>query len=101
MPTLHRLWRAILQDRYGFMWFGTADGLNRYDGYSFTHFVHDVNDSASIADNRTIALLEDGRFCSDLLDPGVPGHGVTEATRGRRGRMDTNTFRGSQEDRAR
>jgi len=27
---------AILQDRQGFMWFGTSDGLNRYDGYSFT-----------------------------------------------------------------
>ena len=32
---------AIAQDRRGFMWFGTQDGLNRYDGYRFSVFQHD------------------------------------------------------------
>lgn len=27
--------QTIVKDKYGFMWFGTRDGLNRYDGYSF------------------------------------------------------------------
>ncbi len=33
--------RAILQDKDGFMWFGTEDGLNRYDGYTFTIYKWD------------------------------------------------------------
>ena len=31
---------AIVQDPAGFMWFGTQDGLNRYDGYQFVHYRH-------------------------------------------------------------
>ncbi|MCH8961557.1 MAG: hypothetical protein IH820_09605 [Bacteroidetes bacterium] len=42
----------ILQDRDGFMWFGTDDGLNRYDGHTFTVFKHIPFDSTSLADNR-------------------------------------------------
>ncbi|MDP3244267.1 MAG: two-component regulator propeller domain-containing protein, partial [bacterium] len=34
---------SILQDREGFMWFGTLYGLNKYDGYNFTVFQHDPN----------------------------------------------------------
>lgn len=33
---------SIIQDKYGFMWFGTRGGLNRYDGYSFKHFKPDA-----------------------------------------------------------
>ena len=38
---------AILQDRQGFMWFGTEDGLNRYDGNTFVVFKHNPDDPAS------------------------------------------------------
>jgi ligand-binding sensor domain-containing protein/signal transduction histidine kinase/AraC-like DNA-binding protein len=42
---------SIQQDNYGFMWFATEDGLNRYDGYKFTVFRHDTHDPNTISDN--------------------------------------------------
>jgi signal transduction histidine kinase/ligand-binding sensor domain-containing protein/DNA-binding response OmpR family regulator len=50
---------AIFQDSRGFMWFGTKDGLNRYDGYSFTIYQHNPFDSTSISANYITALFED------------------------------------------
>lgn len=51
--------RAIFQDRRGFMWFGTYDGLNRYDGYSFKVFRNTFNDSNSLVDNVVHTVQED------------------------------------------
>lgn len=42
----------ITQDKQGFMWFGTKDGLNRYDGYSFKQFKNIPGDSNSIGNNN-------------------------------------------------
>ena len=50
---------AIAQDRGGFLWFGTQDGLNRYDGYSFTIFKADPADPQALADDWITALQAD------------------------------------------
>ena len=50
---------TILQDKYGFMWFGTKDGLNRYDGYNFTVFRQDPEDSTTVRNNYIHSLYED------------------------------------------
>ncbi len=50
---------CIHQDRLGYLWFGTYDGLNRYDGYSFKTYKFDPNDSGSISNNRILAIAED------------------------------------------
>jgi ligand-binding sensor domain-containing protein/signal transduction histidine kinase len=50
---------AILQDRQGFMWFGTEGGLNKFDGYQFTVYKHNPDDPATISDNFVRAIHED------------------------------------------
>lgn len=51
--------RCILQDKTGFLWIGTQDGLNRYDGYNFRIFKNNPNDTNSLSDNMITCLLED------------------------------------------
>ena len=51
--------RAILQDNKGFLWFGTEDGLNRYDGYTFTAFKPDPDNPTSLSDRWITSLVED------------------------------------------
>jgi signal transduction histidine kinase/ligand-binding sensor domain-containing protein len=52
---------SILQDRRGFMWFGTNDGLNKFDGNRFKVYRHDPRNKASLADNYVLQLFEDQR----------------------------------------
>jgi ligand-binding sensor domain-containing protein len=49
----------ILQDRRGFMWFATRDGLNRYDGNAFVVYKHNPNDPGSLSANFVWDLMED------------------------------------------
>lgn len=48
-----------LQDSRGFMWFGTEEGLNRYDGNSFAFFMFDRENPASLSNNSVWAIHED------------------------------------------
>lgn len=50
---------CILQDRQGFMWFGTQEGLNKYDGYSFTLYSHDRTAPDSLSDSFILSIYED------------------------------------------
>lgn len=50
---------CALQDRQGFMWFGTQDGLNRFDGYEFRVYRHFETEPGSLRDNYILSLYED------------------------------------------
>ncbi|HMS66217.1 MAG TPA: two-component regulator propeller domain-containing protein [Ignavibacteria bacterium] len=50
---------SIIQDREGFMWFASQDGLNRYDGYNFKIYKKDRDDKHSISENFLSILYED------------------------------------------
>jgi len=50
---------CTLQDSRGFMWFGTREGLNRYDGYLFTVYKNKIGDDKSLANNMINAIVED------------------------------------------
>lgn len=52
---------SILQDQRGFMWFGTRDGLNRYDGYKIKVYKNVPGDSTSLSYNFVQALYEDSK----------------------------------------
>jgi ligand-binding sensor domain-containing protein/signal transduction histidine kinase len=47
---------AIIQDKQGFIWLGTDEGLNRFDGYEFKIFKHDAKNPNSIIDNSIHSL---------------------------------------------
>ena len=50
---------CIIQDNKGFMWFGTQDGLNKYDGYDFTIYKHNPEDPNSLSNNYVRTIYED------------------------------------------
>jgi signal transduction histidine kinase/CheY-like chemotaxis protein/ligand-binding sensor domain-containing protein len=50
---------SIVQDDYGFLWFGTSDGLYKYDGYSLKHHRHERGNPDSVADDTIKDLYKD------------------------------------------
>jgi ligand-binding sensor domain-containing protein/nitrate/nitrite-specific signal transduction histidine kinase len=50
---------CIIQDTFGFMWFGTSNGLSKYDGYHFTLYRHDPEDDKSLSSNIVWEVFQD------------------------------------------
>lgn len=51
--------RSVIQDQYGLMWFATENGLNKYNGYSFTIFKNDPSDPSSLSSDDLRFIFED------------------------------------------
>ncbi|NJB83437.1 hybrid sensor histidine kinase/response regulator transcription factor [Wenyingzhuangia aestuarii] len=64
---------AIYQTKNGYMWFGTHNGLNKYDGYKFTQYKPSFDDSTSISSNLIFRLIGDG---NNNLWIGTTGDGL-------------------------
>ncbi len=64
---------AIHQDAQGFLWLGTEDGLDRYDGYELRHYAHDRNRPASLPNSWVSAVAEDA---AGTLWVGTDGGGL-------------------------
>lgn len=69
---------CILQDSQGFMWFGTWDGLNKYDGHDFTVYRHDPENPDSLSNNIVRSIYEDR---SGALWIGTQGGGLDRLDR--------------------
>ena len=52
---------SLIQDQYGYIWIGTFNGLNRFDGYQFTHYKNDPGNKNSISSNTITSLLLDSK----------------------------------------
>lgn len=95
---------SLLQDRRGFLWIGTEDGLNRYDGFTFKTYYHRNGDQKSLPRNpiRIFQESEDGKLWvgggstvgsynpvedsfETLSIPQLEGHGINDLLQDRKG----------------
>jgi ligand-binding sensor domain-containing protein len=74
---------TILQDKKGYMWFGTGNGLNKFNGYSFVVYSNVIDNPSSISSNVTTSMFEDSR--------GILWFGTVDGVLNRYNR-DTETF---------
>jgi ligand-binding sensor domain-containing protein len=51
---------CIYQDHYGYIWFGTAVGLNKYDGINFTVYYENADEASAISDSWVNSICETG-----------------------------------------
>src|ERR1700760_2989068 len=49
---------CVFKDSKGFMWFGTTSGLDRYDGYQFRIFKHNIKDPTSLGENNVLNIYQ-------------------------------------------
>lgn len=52
---------VTLQDKFGYLWIGSAEGLSRYDGYEFEYYVHNSKDVNSLSGNVIEDIFEDSQ----------------------------------------
>lgn len=71
--------KCILQDSEGYIWLGTQNGLNKFDGYTFEKYFYDPSDDHSISNNWIFDITED------------PGGGIWLATKGGLNKFDKKT----------
>ncbi len=57
----HNWVRSVYQDKYGFIWIGTDDGLNRFDGITFRQYKNNAKDKHSLGGHAVPALFEDSK----------------------------------------
>ncbi|MFD0751363.1 two-component regulator propeller domain-containing protein [Mucilaginibacter calamicampi] len=64
---------AVIKDKYGLMWFGTSNGLSRFDGSNFTVYRHEVGNPHSLPTNDIVSLYEEksGRLWVGSSNGGV------------------------------
>jgi len=80
-PLSYQMIRTIEQDKYGFIWFGTQEGVHRYDGKQFKSFHHDVLEPTSLSSDVVSRMLFDQR---DQLWIGTRGGGLNVMTLGQK-----------------
>src|SRR5829696_5628937 len=55
----HQRVTSILKDKEGFMWFGSWDGINRFDGHAFVSYKSSPGDSSQLTNDRIDQIVED------------------------------------------
>ncbi len=87
----------IIQDKKGFLWFATADGLNRYDGHNFKIYRNDPSDPTTLSGSDIFSIVEDdegniwvGTRSSGLNHLDLQTGKITRFTRGPNGQDISN-----------